>query len=161
MGNCRICGKSFYTKPSWLKKGFGFLCSRTCQNEWSRTGKVVNCFLCREKVYKSLKALKKSKKYFCNKSCQTKWRNTFFSGSKHANWKDGASIAYRNIMIKNDIPKICSLCRSVDFRILAVHHIDLNHNNNSLKNLMWLCHNCHFLIHHYNEERDKLMVPIA
>lgn len=57
---------------------------------------------------------------------------------------------------RNKIPKICTLCKTEDSRILAVHHIDKNRRNNDLKNLIWLCHNCHFLVHHYDVEREKI-----
>ncbi|MBI4281264.1 HNH endonuclease [Candidatus Uhrbacteria bacterium] len=36
-------------------------------------------------------------------------------------------------------------------RVLLVHHIDENRKNNVLSNLVWLCRNCHFLVHKYNE----------
>lgn len=161
IAQCRLCNKDFYTKPCWIKRGHGFFCSRACQYQAARKGRVVECFLCKKEIYKAPKELKKSEKYFCNKSCQTKWRNVFFSGAKHANWKGGASIDYKDLIIRHNIPKICRLCKTEDSRILAVHHIDLNHSNNAIENLMWLCHNCHFLIHHYNEERDRLMASIA
>ena len=158
---CRFCKKKFQAKPSWIAYGNAKFCSRECQHRAYRKGKTVNCFICGKAVYKALRSLKRTSKYFCSKSCQTRWRNTFFSGPKHANWKGGNSIAYRGLLIKQNIPKICHLCKTSDFRVLAVHHRDENRKNNDVKNLMWLCHNCHFLIHHYDEEREKLMVPVA
>lgn len=151
--NCVICRQEFYAKPSWLKKGFGKYCSRKCQHEGRKNGQMINCFICEKRVYKAVKALKhsKSKKYFCGKSCQTIWRNTIvFIGKNHPNWKHGEYI-YRNRLINNNaILKICKICKIDDFRILAVHHLDKNKKNNKLENLIWLCHNCHFLAHHYN-----------
>jgi hypothetical protein len=89
------------------------------------------------------------------------WKNkNLIVGEKHARWKYGQN-AYRNILKRNGKIPICGRCKTEDFRILAGHHIDKNRKNNNLENLMWLCHNCHFLIHHYNEERDKLMASIA
>ena len=97
-----------------------------------------------------------SKKYFCSKSCQTKWRNTEFIGPKHANWKHGIYV-YRSILSRNKVPKICRLCRLKDYRLLAVHHIDHNRKNNKFENLAWLCHNCHFLVHHDNVDRQRFL----
>lgn len=37
---------------------------------------------------------------------------------------------------------------------LELHHIDCNHDNNNLSNLMILCPNCHAMIH-YNMNKDK------
>lgn len=55
----------------------------------------------------------------------------------------------------------CAKCKSTDKRILAVHHKDRNRQNNTVSNLVWLCHNCHFLVHHYKSEAGKFLVPIA
>ena len=152
----------FYAKPHWLKIGCGKYCSVKCQREGQKTGKFVKCSICNKAVYRPLKQLKgsKSKKYFCNKSCQTIWRNTTFVGRKHGNWKDGTN-TYRTILKRHAIPMICVLCKTMDTRVLAVHHIDKNKRNNRLSNLAWLCHNCHFLVHHHEGEKQKFMVSIA
>ena len=152
---CKKCNVDFYAKPNWLKKGWGKYCSRKCSHESNRKGKTVQCFICKKDTYKSQKALdgSKSKKYFCSKSCQTIWRNSIVNiGIKHHNWIDGR-YTHKNILTKSNILKICTLCKSKDERILAVHHIDKNHINNDLKNLAWLCHNCHFLVHNHARER--------
>lgn len=79
-----------------------------------------------------------------------------YTGQNHPNWK-GGEYAYRNNLIKSKIPKICKLCKIKDYRILAVHHIDRNRKNNKIKNLIWLCHNCHFLVHYFKKEKEELM----
>ena len=157
--NCEQCSKKFHAKPSWLKKGFGKYCSRKCQYESRKDGKKVSCFICKKEIYRPLKQLvhSRSKKYFCTKSCQTIWRNSILhTGKNHPNWKDGSSI-YRGLMIKNKITAICKHCGVDDRRVLLIHHIDENRKNNKLKNLTWLCHNCHFLIHHNKAEKQSLM----
>ena len=126
------------------------------QHNGQKNGKVVRCFICKKETYKTQKALRhsKSKKYFCGKSCQTIWRNSImYVGENHANWKDGR-YTYRDRMMRHKIPQICKKCKTKDKRILAVHHRDKNRKNNELSNLIWLCHNCHFLVHHYQEERN-------
>ena len=152
MVKCLICLKEFYGKPYFLKIGQAKYCSQECMRIGSKTGKVVNCYACGKEVYKTKKALRvsKSKTYFCTKSCQTKWRNSFFIGPKHANWKDGR-YSYKSVMLRNKVPKICKLCKNRDSRVLAVHHLDHNKRNSDLSNLIWLCHNCHFLVHHDKE----------
>lgn len=160
--HCKICRSKFYSKPSWLQYGGGKYCSKTCHYEGLKKGKIVKCFKCGAETYKPPKQLQKSKskKYFCSKSCQTKWRNSIFIGPDHANWKHGLS-TYRAILGRSNIPKFCKLCRSNDKRILAVHHINHNRKDNRIQNLAWLCHNCHFLVHHYINEKEKFMVSIA
>lgn len=149
---CKICSKEFYGKPFFLRKGQAKYCSQICMRQGSRTGQIVKCHSCGKEVYKTKKALRisKSKKYFCTKSCQTKWRNSVFVGPLHANWKDGKH-SYKSVMLRHKIPKICKLCETLDERILAVHHIDRDRKNSSISNLVWLCHNCHFLLHHYKD----------
>ncbi len=84
---------------------------------------------------------------FCNKSCFAVWKNTHvLFGENHVNWKGGEN-TYRSIMIKNEIPALCNSCGINTFRLLVVHHIDRNRQNNKLSNLVWLCRNCHYLAH--------------
>lgn len=159
---CKTCGKSFPAKPSWVRNGGGKYCSARCHYKGLKTGKKVSCAICGKEIYRAKEKLAraKSKKYFCSKSCQTRWRNSTFIGKKHANWKDGR-YAYRSILGRHKVPRVCGLCGTKDGRVLAVHHIDGSHHNNRLQNLAWLCHNCHFLVHHYPDEREKFMVPIV
>ena len=110
------------------------------------------CEICKKEVWKAPKALKNSKsgKFFCGKSCQTKWRNEFFSGEKHYFWKGGEFI-YRNNLIKTGIEQVCKRCGNSDRRVLDAHHLDKNRRNNKIENLIWLCKNCHYLVHNQNE----------
>lgn len=148
---CKVCKKEFKAKPSHIKNGYAKYCSRACGHEGMRKGTYKNCSVCGTSAYKTKKQLKNSMsgKFFCGKSCQTKWRNTFFSGKKHANWKHGRNV-YRTILKKTGRKEICQICKTTDTRVLVVHHIDRDRENNTADNLAWLCCNCHFLVHHYN-----------
>ena len=155
---CLICKAKFYVKPSHQKRGWGKYCSIFCRTESQFKGKDINCFTCNKQTYKSPKDLKNSKSgnFFCSKSCQTIWRNKIlFSGENHSNWKYGES-AYRRILKATGKEQVCELCRDHDIRVLAVHHKDKNRRNNSATNLTWLCYNCHYLVHHYRNEENKL-----
>ena len=156
---CKKCARSFYTKPNWLKKGNGKYCSIKCRGEAARKGRIEKCFVCSKGVYKSLKDIKKSKskKYFCSRVCSLQWHNSQQVGDKHGNWKNG-SHSYRNILSRIAPQAICLLCKKKDKRILTVHHIDRNRLNNMAQNLAWLCYNCHFLVHHYSEIKNKFDV---
>lgn len=159
---CRKCGKEFYAKPFWIKKGWGKYCSSECHHASMRNGKEMACAVCGEMAYKTQKSIERSKSglFFCSKSCQTKWRNQLFTGDKHTNYTTGL-YSYRSVLNRNKIPKICVLCQNADTRVLAVHHIDKNRKNNTVENLAWLCNNCHFLVHHYEEAREKFMAAIV
>jgi len=153
---CKVCSKEFYGKPYFIKIGHAKYCSAVCQYKARKNGKVVPCFTCGKETYKAVRRLKisRSGKFFCSKSCQTVWRNQEFIGIKHHNWKTGL-FAYRSILSRNKIPKFCNLCKTKDARVLATHHIDKNRTNNKVSNLAWLCHNCHFLVHHNKAEALK------
>jgi len=151
--NCKICSKEFYIKPSHLKLGYGKYCSVKCRAQSQKKGKNVYCEICNKEIWRMPKCLKKSKsgKFFCSKSCQTKWRNKYYSGDKHYFWKGGENV-YRKRMLSSDIRLICKKCGVKDIRILVVHHKDRDRKNNGLENLIWLCRNCHHLIHNHNEK---------
>lgn len=148
---CKICSNSFYTKPRHQKIGWGKYCSKTCHNRSQETGKTFLCGHCCKPVYRSLSTISrsKSKQFFCSKSCQTIWRNSkVYFGEKHGNWK-GGNYVYRDILRRSGAEEACSLCKTLDKRVLAVHHRDQDRSNNVVSNLVWVCHNCHFLVHHH------------
>lgn len=161
--SCLNCKKELYVKPTHLKKGWGKYCSITCRTKGQLRGKYFACSICTKKIYRAPLAIKKSKsgKYFCSKTCQTVWRNTIlFIGENHSNWRHGES-AYRRILTAEGIEKKCVLCKIDDERIIIVHHLDKNRLNNKVVNLIWLCNNCHYLVHHYTEEQKKLRIIIG
>ena len=160
--SCRICNNKFYGKPSHIEKGWAKVCSKNCRFALQKTGKIVACNQCGKDTYKDKTTLRRSdsNKFFCNKSCQTIWRNKLYTKEKHANWTTGKS-SYRRILQRENRPLVCIKCKTDDSRILAVHHRDKNRDNNSIKNLSWLCHNCHYLVHHFgNESRGFLDINV-
>ena len=153
---CKICGNNFVRKKSQIMLGGGNICSNQCRYVARKNGKNILCDTCGAEAYKSLKNLNASKsgKHFCSKKC------LLISNSKnndgHPNWK-GGEFSYRSILMRQPEIKVqCILCKEKDSRMLTVHHIDKNRSNNSIKNLTWLCHNCHFLVHTYTPEQKKL-----
>lgn len=147
---CIICAKQFRTRPSFIKVGWGRYCSMSCKGKDQKNGKIVFCSTCGRDVYRTPRDFsrkKKSKRFFCNKSCHAVWKNkTLFVGSGHPLWKSGHA-AYRAIMLRGDVVPKCNYCGFDDLRALLVHHIDRDRRNNNLRNLQWLCHNCHYLEH--------------
>lgn len=160
--SCQRCKKKFQAKPSHIAYGFAKYCSKHCAYAAARKGKEITCFICSKKVYRAPRMFERSKsgKYFCSKSCQTLWRNQLYVGRKHANYVDGMA-SYRTLLSRAGTKKECKLCKLNDARAIAVHHVDKNRKNNTVENLVYLCHNCHHLVHHYKKEMDRLMVLIA
>ena len=140
-----------------MSYGWGKYCSLQCSHRSQLKGKYFNCLVCKKLCYKtpSQQLRSKSKNFFCSKSCQTKWRNGFFFGEKHANWKNGKGI-YRKILIKTGVKKVCAICQINNIHVLNAHHIDHNRDNNKPSNLIWLCLNCHHLVH-IDKDLDNLI----
>jgi len=151
---CKICQKKFYAKPNWLKRGWGKYCSPECQHKAQLRGKFVYCEICGKKIWRMPRQLihSKSRKFFCNKSCQTLWRNRFYSGPNHPFWKGGHHQQYRKFLLNSNMAQRCKMCGNNDRRLLVVHHKDEKRNNNKVQNLVWLCLNCHHLVHYYQEK---------
>lgn len=155
---CLVCTTEFYIKPSHQKRGWGKYCSIACRTKSQFKGKYTNCFICDKKIYRSPRDFKNSDSgnFFCSKSCQTIWRNKIlFIGENHSNWKDGKSV-YRRILKATGKEQLCTLCKIDDTRVLVVHHRDKDRKNNTIANLIWLCHNCHYLVHHDTSEQKRL-----
>lgn len=150
---CEICKKKFKRKRSQILLAKKHYCSVICQTIGRRKGKIIECYICGRKVYKKNRDINNSKnnKYFCGVRCSNKWFGSINRGNNHSNWINGKS-SYKDILKREGKLRICSFCGESDARVLAVHHIDQNRNNNSITNLSWLCHNCHFLIHNYSDE---------
>jgi len=154
---CKICGQSFYAKPNWLDKGWGKYCSAQCKHEAQKTGKFVKCEVCGKKIWRKQSKYEHSKsgKFFCNKAHQAVWRNSIFIGEKHANWKGGENIRHKEYLIRCGEKLKCKICKCTDSRVLLVHHIDRNRRNNKQANLIFLCFNCHHLVHNYGIRVSK------
>lgn len=154
---CTLCNNEFYVKPSHQKFGWGKYCSIVCRSKSQFNGKYVNCFICNKRAYRSHDKLKSSKsgKYFCTKKCQTLWRNSIYVEDRSSNWKDGGA-SYRKIMNRRDLISKCAVCNTTDSRLLVIHHRNRNRKDNTLSNLISLCLNCHFLVHHDKKMDDKL-----
>jgi hypothetical protein len=146
---CSVCSEIFYVKPGHLKIGWGKYCSRKCQFQGQKTGRLVPCAECGKNTYRSLGQIKRSRgRSFCDKACLMAWKNkNILSGENHSRWKDGEG-SYRKAMMRRTKAPICEGCGLHDIRILVVHHVDRNRKNNVPENLRWLCRNCHYLEHY-------------
>ena len=147
--SCRVCKKKFYGKPSHIERGWAKYCSKKCSNVGQHNGETFSCNTCGKEVYRTRKEMRcsASNKFYCGKACFAVWKNqNLFYGENHANWKNGES-AYRNVLLRAKIQQACKGCGYTNKKVLLVHHIDRNRKNNKVKNLMWLCRNCHYLIH--------------
>jgi hypothetical protein len=101
--------------------------------KYERVKKI--CPVC-SKEFQTMKY--KREKQTCSHACA----NSFFrSGANHPNWKVSA---YRTTCFKYH-KKECLICG--EFRIVDVHHLDGNKNNNKPENLIPLCRTHHTYWH--------------
>ena len=83
----------------------------------------------------------KENKITCSSSCA----NTYFrSGENNPNYKKDEEANYRVLCFRYH-KKECVVCK--ENLIVAVHHFDEDHNNNSIENLIPLCPTHHTYIH--------------
>lgn len=150
---CRNCSREFHIKPAMVRRGGGKHCSRVCREE-ARSGKVIPCHWCSKKVYKSRKYIWNTGYLFCSKKCSLAYLASSHLQENHPNWTGGKH-SYRTNLKRLAMKASCELCAVLDIEILVVHHIDCNRNNNQISNLAWLCHNCHFLVHHHENEKQR------
>jgi hypothetical protein len=148
-------------KPSHQKLGWGKYCSIECRTKSQFVGDFVGCSSCKKKIYRSKGSMRHSKSgtFFCNKACQVTWENKQRVGEKHPNWINGIN-TYRNILLRSGVKQVCNSCNFNDKRVLVAHHIDHNRNNNDQSNLVWMCMNCHYLLHHDEKFEDSFKISI-
>ena len=109
---------------------------------------TLKCAYCGKEFQKlKSKLVAISGKYFCSHTCSNRYKNISIFNPFN-------SLAYRrNAFLVQ--PHKCALCGwDKDERVLQVHHIDENHNNNDISNLIILCPNCHqyLTLHLYSLE---------
>lgn len=149
---CRYCGKQFYIKPSHKEMGRGIYCSRTCSDVGRRRGKIIKCTQCQKNFYAIPKQMRGSKSgiHFCSRLCYLKYKAHYLDREGHPMWKTGEN-SYL-LLMRRKKEQFCRRCGIKNKRVLVVHHVDRNRKNNVLSNLVWLCRNCHHLVHKYDEE---------
>ena len=143
---CLWCGKAFLAYPCEIKKGGGKFCSRSCSTTYRNTY---------DNPTKSAEVKDKISKHHAEVSGE---KNPMYMkrGVEAPTYKDGRSSfkgeIYRKILLASGRKQECEVCKTANN--LCVHHIDGNHKNNVLENLMWVCYKCHNSIKH-PRERDE------
>lgn len=97
-------------------------------------GCLVECYNCKKQIYRTLGQIKNSKTgiFFCCRKCTL----NFYNGKTN-------NSDYRKLGL-NYYGEQCELCGyDEDVRLLDVHHIDENRNNNDINNLIVICVMCH------------------
>lgn len=160
---CSICEKEFEKETKRvneaLKNGWKLYCSDECRSHRGST--LCVCANCGEKIWKKNSEIKTSKSgnVFCNRSCATSFNNIMYkSKENHPNYKNGTGFQYRKDAFAKYEHRCLACGWNEDERVLEVHHIDENHNNNNIDNLCILCPTCHrkVTLGYYKLENNKL-----
>lgn len=139
---CLQCGKSFFVRKCYTKRGQGKFCSTSC-------GTTFRNLTNNPSKNPSVK-LKISQ----NHADVSGENNPMYGrkGKLAPGYIDGRNSftgeTYRKIALANGLPRYCAICKSDDINFLEVHHIDGNHDNNNVNNLVFLCSKCHQTIAH-------------
>lgn len=139
---CLDCGYEWETE--FKNAGYGSY-KHHCLNCWDRKeqdkweDKV--CAYCGKTVkrLKSKIAVNKTGLFYCSRECGNRHKNV----QREENGEWVASKNYRLRAFQNQEHK-CAICNwNEDERILEVHHVDENRENNLTENLKILCPTCH------------------
>lgn len=132
---CKKCGYIWEISPASLCP------SETKSNNFSGCPQclytIIKCDYCGKEFTRLKSDVKTSKSgyHYCSKECGNRHKNSFV--------KSDNSFAYRRNAFDNYEHK-CAVCGwAEDIRLLEVHHIDENRENNELDNLIILCPICH------------------
>ena len=143
---CLCCGEPFLTHQCELRRGGGKFCSRKCATIYRNT---------HDNPAKKEEVRAKISGNHANVSGE---KNPMFMrrGAAAPAYKDGRNSfkgeKYRKMLLASGRTQECEVCKTTSN--LCVHHIDGDHNNNVLDNLMCVCYKCHNSIKHHHE-RDK------
>ena len=146
---CMQCGVEFETWPAEIRKGGGKFCSRSCRATYNN---LKNNPAKRPEVRKKISD---------NHADVSGEKNPMYGrrGELAPSYIDGRKAAlgnvakYRAMLWASGVEKKCKICGSeVD---LDVHHIDGDHSNNVLENLVYLCRRCHRTIAHKSIRDSK------
>lgn len=147
--NCINCNKKYLCSLSQISNSL--VCSQYCYDQHRYNQIVGICDWCKLNVKRRNISIRKN--MFCSKQCAGNYK-TYFTEPKNYHKK---KIWFN---IKNNIEISCETCKLKNINILTVHHVDHNRHNNDINNLMLLCYNCHFEIHHKETLRANKYITL-
>lgn len=145
---CYFCKKHIYKTKSIINRYKNHFCNIICKNNFEKSKKTVNevyCKACNNLLRRTNNEIKRSKKglFFCNNTCKNKYISTY------CRWDDVPdSFRRRKKKIYEASNNSCQNCGyNKDIRMIDIHHINGNHQDNRWSNLSCLCVWCHQCYH--------------
>lgn len=149
MNKCKECGRETINLH---------FCSRSCSASYNnrgvrRHGSKSNCKFCGEEI--------PSQRTYCDLRCQAKHRvkirNDHISLTENDDGKYGHRVMKEFLIEK--FGNVCQMCGNKEWNgnqiPLEIHHIDGKSKNNTLKNLMIVCPNCHTFTDNYKSKNPN------
>lgn len=155
--NCLQCQVEFNAAVRDINRGYGKFCSRSCRATFSAAivkVKIPNCScaMCKTDFYITNKRRNSSKSglFFCSRKCKNTAQrlNSGVRCLPDHYGKGNSCRSYRQKAFAH-YPNQCNKCGWDRYpKILEVHHMDRNRENNKLENLEILCATCHEETHY-------------
>lgn len=134
---CDNCGKEFEYRGRHGTRNKHFFCCHNCYIEFKTKKVEVPCDLCGKTFLKKRSDIRRSKNNFCCEECYRDYMS-LTRQSKDGLKYDGKPV-YR-LMIEHELGRELTSDE-------LVHHIDGNHKNNALSNLVVVTRSEHHRIH--------------
>lgn len=136
---CNNCGYTWNIKPHnilYLKQDVNkHHCPNCYKNKILASLVTLKCDYCGKYFTRKKSDIKDSEYHYCSRKCGNIHKNNLKIKDNIKNYRYTAFQVYEHK---------CACCGyNEDERILEVHHIDSNRDNNNIDNLIILCPNCH------------------
>lgn len=135
--NCNFCGIQFVYRRRNIKRNKNFYCSKDCGYKAKIRRMRVSCDWCGTHFDKKISDINRSKHNFCKHKCSVDF--TRWTGKRNVNPKLNGVHIHRKIMEEYLGRKL-----HIDEE---VHHIDGNHLNNRIENMVVISKSEHSRIH--------------
>jgi hypothetical protein len=144
---CAHCGVRFLKPVRFCKEGQPSFCSKSCYSTSRRKRVTVSCALCgkSKEIQESKYRASKNKIFFCSRACKDKGQK-LESGIPDIlpdHYGTGRN-TYRARCFSHHQHKCCVCGESL---IVEVHHLDHDHDNININNLVPLCPTHHAYMH--------------
>lgn len=150
---CLDCGYIWKNKPHnvmYLQSDVNkHHCPKCFENKFKTPYVELKCDYCGKNFIRRKSEIKNTNYHYCNIICSNKHKAQFLITEESKNYRLKAFQNY---------PHKCACCGyEEDERILEVHHIDSNRDNNTIENLIILCPNCHrkITLNYYELDKEK------